>query len=102
MQLGFPIAFRSDRQTDFCAGAMRFDEKDRVTKLELRPTYFGISKVVLREFADAVFEHYKVRPTKVDDDVCFADVTCFRGTTLNGEKFLLLRIGTDVVLHVYR
>jgi hypothetical protein len=83
---GFAVASR--------ASAVQFREH--------RPTYFGISKVVLREFADAVFEHYKAWPTRVDDDVCFADVTCFRGMAPNGEKFLLLRIGTGVMLHVYR
>lgn len=35
----------------------------------------------------------------VEDDVCLTDVTCFRGTTLKGEKFLIPRIGMDVLLH---
>jgi hypothetical protein len=55
--------------------------------------------VHVREFADGVFQHYKVRPADDVDDVCFHDVTCFRGTTLT-EKILILRIANDVQLHI--
>jgi hypothetical protein len=107
-QLEYSIAFpSSDRNIDFCVGkdvvgSMRFTEENQLIKLELRPAYFGGGKVVLREFADRVFDYYGVRPTAANDDVCFSDVTCFRGTTSKGEKFLILRIGMDIMLHVSR
>jgi hypothetical protein len=89
---------------DICRGAtsvgtVRFDEYHRVAKLELSPLYFSVGRVVLREFADAVFDRYSVKPTQVADDICFWDVTCFRGSTLS-EQFLILRIAEDVQLHV--
>ena len=80
-------------------GAVRFDQNGSISKIELSPQFFAISKVVLREFADSIFEHYKVRPASVADDVCYHDVTCFRGTTL-GEQLLILRIAGDVQFHI--
>lgn len=105
LRLKFTNAYPpSDRAIDFCAGqtvvgTIRFDENSRVMKLELRPAYFAVNKLVLREFADELFQHYEVRPLRVDDDNCFADITCFRGTTTT-EEFLILRIATDVLVHV--
>src|SRR5262245_59245060 len=80
-------------------GTVRLDQYGSIFKIELSPEYFDVSNVVLREFADGVFEHYKVRPISVADDVCYHDATCFRGTTLN-EQFLILRIAGDVQFHV--
>jgi hypothetical protein len=80
-------------------GLIRFDENHRVVKLELSPLYFSMGRVQLREFVDAVFDQYRVRRDQNLDDVCYADVTCFRGTTL-AEQFLIVRITADVQLHV--
>jgi hypothetical protein len=80
-------------------GTIRFDPRGNIRKLELSPEYFLVDKIVLREFADGVFEHYRVRPAKVPDDVCYHDVTCFRGTT-RAERFLIVRIAGDTQLHV--
>lgn len=82
-------------------GTIRFDQQGGIVKIELGPKFFAISKVVLREFADSIFEHYKVRRTSVADDVCLHDVTCFRGTT-SSEQVLILRIAGDVQLHIAR
>ena len=54
----------------------------------------------LRDFADRVFEHYKVRPDEVADDACFQDVTCFRGRTEAREQFLILKINGLTRLYV--
>ena len=106
LQLGFPLASAraADRQVNFCrggviVGTLRFDVADKLIKMELRPPFFGVANVVLREFADQIFEHYRVQTTKVTDDVCFQDATCFRGTTLS-EQFLILRLADDIQLHV--
>jgi hypothetical protein len=73
LKLKFPITSKgsgSGRDVEFCAGdsvvgTLRFDEHDELIKLELRPAFFGVNKVVLREFADGVFEHYQVRPLEL-------------------------------------
>jgi hypothetical protein len=80
-------------------GTVRFDQNREIQKLELSPLFFAVGKVVLREFADSVFKHYKVRSLSADDDVCYHDVTCFRGTTTS-EQFLIVRIANDVQLHI--
>ena len=80
-------------------GTIRFGENQRVMKLELGPLYFSVGRVHLREFADAVFDRYGVKRVQMVDDVCYADVTCFKGTTL-AEQFLIVRITADVQLHV--
>ena len=92
-RLGFLMLSPSSTDTtmDICngqtrVGLIRFDENHRVVKLELSPLYFSIGRVQLREFADAVFDRYGVKRAQVADDVCYADVTCFRGTTL-AEQF---------------
>jgi hypothetical protein len=97
----------SGNATDICRGeisigTLRFDQNNRVIKLELSPYYFVVGRVDLREFADEVFKHYQVRPLEVDDDACFYDVTCFRGTTNAREQFLILRMGGAVLLHVWQ
>jgi hypothetical protein len=78
------------------------NEDNQLIGLELRPAFFEINEVVLREFADRVFEHYRVRSVVVDDDVCYGDVTCFRGTSTKGENFMIARIGGEVRLLVNR
>ena len=83
-------------------GSMRFDENNQLATLELRPAFFEVNEVVLREFAVRIFEHYRVRPMIVDDDVCNSDLTCFRGTAMKGENFLIVRIGGAVRLQVSR
>jgi hypothetical protein len=107
-RLGFFMLSPSSTDTtmDICngqtrVGLIRFDENHRVVKLELSPLYFSIGQVHLREFVDAVFDRYSVKRAQVADDVCYADVTCFRGTTL-AEQFLIVRIAADVQLHVSR
>jgi hypothetical protein len=105
-RLGFLLLslFSTDTTMDICngqtrVGLIRVDETHRVVKLELSPLYFSIGRVQLREFADAVFDQYRVKRTQNVDDVCYADITCFRGTTLS-EQFLIVRIANDVQLHI--
>jgi hypothetical protein len=105
-RLGFLMLSPSsaDAAMDICngqtrVGTIRFDANQRVVKLELSPLYFSVGRVHLREFADAVFDKYRVTRAQMVDDVCYADVTCFRGTTL-AEQFLIVRITADVQLHV--
>ena len=89
---------RSDQAMDICNGTMsvgtvRFDENNRVTKLELRAEYFAVQTVVLHEFADEVFN--------VNDDICSQDVICFTGVSAASERFIVAKIAGDVRLHVY-
>lgn len=105
-RLGFDMLslHSDDRAMDICSrqtaiGTVRFNQRGRINKLELSPFYFAASKANVREFADKVFEHYNVRRAADVDDVCFQDVTCFRGITLT-EKLLILRIGNDVQFHI--
>jgi hypothetical protein len=79
-------------------GTIRFDENRRIEKLQLGPLYFLVGRIVLREFADDVFKRFDVHPS-VSDNICYWDVTCFKGTT-SLEEFLILRITDDVQLHV--
>ena len=94
-----------DPNMDICDGAdsvgsIRFDAAWRVKKLELRPGYFAAGDADLREFADEVFAHYKVAAPKLEDDICFPGLTCFKGLTAAGERFFLFSITHDVQLHV--
>ena len=110
LRLGFhitPTRSVSESHVTFCrgdraVGDLRFNENGQLVMLELRPAFFEVNKVELWEFADQVFEHYRVRPLVVDDDVCHSDVTCLRGTTTKGENFLIARIGGEVKLLVNR
>lgn len=61
---------------------------------------FQKEPIFVRKFADGLFEHCEVLSSRVGDDVCFQDVTCFRGVSKFGEQFLIMRIGTDVELYV--
>jgi hypothetical protein len=85
----------------FSVGTLRFDANRRVSKIELNPAYFGVGSTDLRVFADDVFKRFAVRKVPVSDDVCFGDITCFRGAS-STEQFLILRIADDVQLHISR
>jgi hypothetical protein len=87
-RVGFELAsYHTDAMAmDICSGKtgvgiVRFDVHGSINKLELSPLYFAVSKVHVREFADSLFAHYKVRSAANVDDICFHDVTCFRGAT---------------------
>jgi len=105
-RLGFTLVSLQTTETareicsgSFSVGTLRFDAKRRVNKIELNPAYFGIGRTALREFADDVFKRFAVRQAAVSDDICYGDVTCFRGTS-PAEQFLILRIAEDVQLHI--
>jgi len=81
-------------------GRADFDRTGKMVRLALKQRFFSDKPIFVRKFADDLFESYEIQTSKVDDDVCFQDVTCFRGTSKFGEQFLILRIGTDVELYV--
>lgn len=81
-------------------GRADFDRAGRMLRLSLMQRFFSESPIFVRKFADDLFEFYEVETRKVDDDVCFQDVTCFQGISRFGERFLILRIGADVELYV--
>lgn len=83
-------------------GGAHFDRHGTMLRLSLKDRFFCDAPIFVRRFADDVFEHYGVKPLRVDDDVCFQDVTCFKGVSKFGEQFLILRIGTDAELYVRR
>jgi hypothetical protein len=90
---------------DICAqgeavGRADFDRQAKMVRLSLKERFFSDISIFVRRFADDLFERYKIAPSKVDDDVCFQDVTCFRGVSKYGEHFLILRIGTEAELYV--
>jgi hypothetical protein len=68
--------------------------------LSLKDRFFCDGPIFVRRFADTLFERYGVKPIEVDDDVCFQDVTCFKGVSKHGEQFLILRIGSEAELYV--
>jgi hypothetical protein len=82
------------------AGQADFDRRGRMLRLSFKDRFFCNRPIFVRRFAEALFERYGVTPVKVDDDVCFQDVTCFRGISKHGEQFLILRIGTEAALYV--
>jgi hypothetical protein len=82
------------------AGWVEFDQSGHAHRLTLQADYFFDKDIPLRDFADRVFQHYKVRRDEVADDACFQDVTCFRGRTAAGEQFLILRINGLTRLYV--
>jgi hypothetical protein len=81
-------------------GRADFDRTGKMVRLALKLQFFSEEPIFVRKFADGLFEHYEILPSRVDDDVCFQDVTCFRGVSKFGEQFLIMRIGTDVELYV--
>jgi hypothetical protein len=82
------------------AGRADFDRRGRMLRLALKERYFCDEPIFVRRFVEALFERYGVTPLKVDDDVCFQDVTCFKGVSKHGEQFLILRIGIEAELYV--
>lgn len=82
------------------AGRADFDRQGRMLRLSLKERYFCDEAIFVRRFAEALFELYGVTPAEVDDDVCFQDVTCFKGISKYGEQFLILRIGAEAELYV--
>lgn len=93
------INFYADWQQ---VGRADFDRLGRMSRLSLKDRFFCDAPIFVRRFADALFERYGVKPADVDDDVCFQDVTCFKGVSKHGEQFLILRIGTEAELYVRR
>jgi hypothetical protein len=81
-------------------GRADFDRTGKMVRLALKLQFFSDKPIFVRTFADDLFELYDVSSSPVDDDVCFQDVTCFRGVSKFGEQFLIMRIGTDVELYV--
>ncbi len=81
-------------------GSAYFDRQGMMQRLSFKDRYFSDPPPFVRKFADELFERYGVEPARVRDDVCFQDVTCFRGTSKRGEQFLILRIGTEAELFV--
>ena len=82
------------------AGRADFDRQGRMLRLSLKERYFCDEAIFVRRFAEALFALYGVTPAEVDDDVCFQDVTCFKGISKHGEQFLILRIGVEAELYV--
>jgi hypothetical protein len=83
-------------------GQFSFDRRGHMLRLSLKDRFFCNRDIFVRRFAEALFKRYAVTPAKVDDDVCFQDVTCFKGVSKYGERFLILRIGTEADLYVRR
>jgi hypothetical protein len=81
-------------------GRADFDRQGRMLRLSLKDRFFCDGPIFVRRFADTLFERYGVKPIEVDDDVCFQDVTCFKGVSKHGEQFLILRIGSEADLYV--
>ena len=83
-------------------GRADFNRQGRMLRLSLKERFFSDQPVFVRRFADDLFELYGVKRLKVADDVCFQDVTCFRGVSKHGEQFLILRLGNEAELFVRR
>jgi hypothetical protein len=80
-------------------GAVSFDRSGRVPRLSLKDRFFCKKPVFVRRFVEELFERYDVKPIKEKDDVCFQDITCFKGISRFDEQFLILRIGTAAELY---
>jgi hypothetical protein len=81
-------------------GVVSFDRSGHMIRLSLKDRFFCATPIFVRRFAEEVFEHYAVTTKTEADDVCFQDVTCFKGRSKSGEQFLILRIGTTAELYV--
>ena len=81
--------------------SIRFDENERTNKFEFSPAFFGSDRIHTREFADSVFEHYRIGPIDQKDDLCFSQSTCFQGTSQAKEFFLIFTITGEVQFHVF-
>ena len=82
------------------AGRAEFDRQGRMLRLSLKDRFFYDTPVFVRDFAENVFKAHGVKPLETADDVCFQDVTCFRGISKYGEQFLIMRFGTEAELYV--
>jgi hypothetical protein len=82
------------------AGRADFDRQGRMVRLSLKDRFFYDKPVFVLDFAEDVFKTYGVKPLETADDVCFQDITCFRGISKRGEQFLIMRFGTEAELHV--
>ena len=80
-------------------GAVSFDRSGRVLRLSLKDRFFCRKPLFVRRFVEELFEHYGVKPIEEKDDVCFQDITCFKGISRFDEQFLILRIGTAAELY---
>lgn len=90
---------------EFCKGSNMvgradFDRNGKMLRLALKDRFFSDSPIFVRDLADGLFKRFQVKTSKVDDDVCFQDVTCFKGLSKYDEKFLIMRFGTDAELYV--
>jgi hypothetical protein len=90
---------------EFCqhgntVGRADFNRDGQMSRLALKDRFFSDSPIFVRDLADGLFERYQVKTSKVDDDVCFQDVTCFKGVSKYGEQFLIMRFGTEAELYV--
>lgn len=85
---------------DKMVGRADFDRHGQMLRLALKDKFFSDSPIFVRDLADGLFERYQVETSKVDDDVCFQDVTCFKGISKYGEQFLIMRFGTEAELYV--
>lgn len=99
------IGGRSVSAVEFCKGHQMvgradFDRDGRMLRLALKDRFFSNSPIFVRDLADGLFERYQIETSKVDDDVCFQDVTCFKGLSKHGEQFLIMRFGTEAELYV--
>jgi hypothetical protein len=81
-------------------GVVSFDRSGRVVRLSLKEQYFCAKPLFVRHFVEDLFGHYRIKPIKEQDDVCFQDVTCFKGVSEFSEQFLILRIGTTAELYI--
>jgi hypothetical protein len=82
------------------AGQAQFDRHGRMLRLALKDRFFCDRAIFVRRLAEALFDRYGVTPVTVADDICFQDVTCFKGVFKHGEQFLILRIGTEADIYV--
>lgn len=81
-------------------GHAAFDPKGNMLRLWLKDHFFSDKPIFVRDFADALFERYKVRQAEDDDDNCFQTMTCFKGRSAYGEEFLIMRFGKQAELFV--
>jgi hypothetical protein len=105
--INYFIGEASASTVEFCKGGKivgraDFDRDGQMLRLALKDRFFSDSPIFVRDLADGLFERYQVETSKVDDDVCFQDVTCFKGLSKYGEQFLIMRFGTEAELYVRR
>ena len=81
-------------------GRAEFDRQGHMLRLSLKDRFFYDNPVFVLHFAEDVFKADGVKPLETADDVCFQDVTCFRGVSKHGEQFLIMRLGTEAELFV--